>query len=109
MNIQDLKPEKMLITFDNWFVAPDGNQYKSAWGLVQVYEAKDILNLLPNKQSSNWFIHVGNQERGVIVAGCQIHYAVFCPERPKDNFKNKTYLDKETGHQFNISKIYIAE
>ena len=70
-----------LITTDNWFFAPDGKQYRSAWGKVEVL-GDSMLGIKTNARSANWFIQVGSTDKGVIIAGCQVHYAVICEEKP---------------------------
>lgn len=72
---------KYLITTDNWFFAPDGKQYKAVWGNVVIVE-DSYLGIKTNRNSSNWYARVGNGDTHVLVAGCQIHYAVRCEERP---------------------------
>ena len=69
-----------LITTDNWFYAPDGIQYNAVWGNVQIL-SDDILGIKTNVRSSNWFAKVGTNESHIVIAGCQIHYAVLC-EKP---------------------------
>lgn len=74
-----------LITCSNWFVAPDGKQYRSVWGKVEVYSDKETLGIQTNDRSSNWYAIVGeagNNGKRMIVAGCQIHYACVCIEKP---------------------------
>ena len=102
---------KYLITTDNWFVAPDGEQYLSAWGEVEILN-DSILGVKTNSRSANWFAKIGSEQNHVIVAGCQIHYAVKCDKKP--NIKNTTTT--ENWHEGNIVKdksaitrIYIAE
>ena len=70
-----------LITTDGWFVAPDGKQYKAAWGKVEILE-DNALGVKTNKNSSNWYAKVGSQDKHVFIAGCQIHYAVKSDEVP---------------------------
>jgi len=72
---------KYLITTDNWFIAPDGKQYKSVWGDVKIV-SDAILGIKTNTRSSNWFAKIGDEENHVIIAGCQIHYAVRCEQQP---------------------------
>jgi hypothetical protein len=74
---------KYLITTDSWFVAPDGKQYKAAWGDVQIME-DNALGVKTNRNSTNWYARIGTDTNHVIIAGCQIHYAVACSERPVD-------------------------
>ena len=69
--------QKMLITTDNYFVAPDGRQYRSAFGTcLGVQDAEDSLGLRNNRGSSNWYVMLGD----LLIAGCQIHYAVACED-----------------------------
>lgn len=70
-----------LITTDNWFLAPDGLQYKAVYGNVEILE-DNFLGIRTNARTSNWFAKVGSEENHVIVAGCQIHYAVKCKNAP---------------------------
>lgn len=62
---------KYLITTDNWFYAPNGKQYKAAWGDVQIIE-DTFLGLKTNRNSSNWFAKVGSEQKHIVIAGCQI-------------------------------------
>jgi len=102
---------KYLITTDNWFYAPDGKQYRGVWGEVEIV-SDSILGIKTNVRSSNWFAKVGSKDNYVIVAGCQIHYAVKCENKPndgktiQDNFHEveKKYIESERSGQ-----IYIAE
>jgi len=65
--------DKCLITTDNYFVAPDGKQYRSVFGTVKaVHDAQTVLGIKPNAKSTNWYVEIGN----MILAGCQIHYLV---------------------------------
>ncbi len=72
---------KYLITTDNWFFAPDGKQYRGVWGSVSIV-GDAILGIKTNARSTNWFAKVGTEENHVIIAGCQIHYAIKCDEKP---------------------------
>lgn len=75
MNIEVGK--KALITMEGWFTAPDGRQYKSAFGTVKgVYEAKEALGFSPGPRHVTWYIEIGN----MTIAGCQVLYAVRCDE-----------------------------
>ena len=63
--------EKYLITTDEWFVAPDGQQYKSAFGTFKkIHNDFETLGIKTNRGSANWFVEIGN----IMIAGCQIHY-----------------------------------
>lgn len=75
--------DKVLVTTDNWFFAPDGETYRAVWGTVRrCATAEATLGIRPNGRSTNWYLEVGN----MVVAGCQIHYVVRCdsfnPEPP---------------------------
>ena len=62
-----------LVTVDNWFIAPDGKQYKAAFGTVRgCFTAEETLGVKTNAKSTNWYLSIGN----LIITGCQIHYAI---------------------------------
>lgn len=71
-----MKPEvgsTYVITTDNWFVAPDGNQYKAVFGTVHgIYNDEETLRIKTNRGSANWYVSIGN----MTIAGCQIHYMI---------------------------------
>lgn len=101
---------KYLITTDSWFFAPDGNQYKAAWGDVVILE-DSVLGVKTNSRSANWYACIGSNDKEVIVAGCQIHYAVKCidepsvmPIEPEEFYEGKLVKGNELR-----TRIYIAE
>ena len=87
---------KYLITTDAWFFAPDGKQYKAVWGDVEIIE-DTFLGLKTNKNSSNWFAKISGENSHVIIAGCQIHYAVKCEEKPNNNKVTDYLTDANVG------------
>lgn len=100
---------KYLITTDNWFFAPDGKQYRAVWGDVKIVTDK-ILGIKTNARSSNWFAKIGPEENYVVVAGCQIHYAVRCEARPKNKQINEQVNSgTEYRHVLKDNPIYFAE
>ena len=69
----DIIGGKYLITTDDWFFAPDGEQYKAVFGTVSaILTDSDALGVKTNDRSTNWYVSIGN----MLVAGCQIHYAI---------------------------------
>lgn len=100
---------KYLITTDSWFFGPDGFQYRAVWGEVQIIEDDKALGIRTNARSSNWYAKVGTEENHVIVAGCQIHYAVKTDTKPKEVQSEINITDgiKKTERRENT--IYIAE
>lgn len=100
---------KYLITTDAWFLAPDGKYYRAVWGETEIVEDQ-FLGLKTNRNSSNWFAKIGSENNHVIVAGCQIHYAIKCENKPNNgkvvdcNFDEKgDWSEKERPTQ-----IWIA-
>jgi hypothetical protein len=73
--------EYMLINTDDYFVAKDGQSYRAVWGLAKVIEAKEVLGLKPTN-SANWYLQVGTDENCMFIAGCKIHYAQLCLNKP---------------------------
>jgi len=89
---------KHLITTDGWFFGPDGRQYRAVWGEVEIL-GDEVLGVKTNRNASNWYAKVGTEGNHVIVAGCQIHYALRCEAEPAPG------VDKED----NGPVIYLAK
>jgi hypothetical protein len=100
---------KYLITTDAWFLAPDGKQYKSAWGEVEIL-SDSILGIKTNLKSTNWFAKVGSLEKHIIIAGCQIHYACKSKTKPNDGLASDYQIEAgELKIYDRPSQIYCAE
>jgi hypothetical protein len=100
---------KYLITTDAWFYGADGKQYKSVWGIVEIV-SDAILGIKTNVRSSNWFAKVSGEKNHVIIAGCQIHYAVKTDEKP--NIGLTADYTIEVGEVKNYNRptsIYVVE
>ena len=99
--------DKFLITCDNWFIAPDGEQYRAVFGTVHgVQDSEATLGIKTNAKSTNWYVMIGN----MVLAGCQIHYAVRCD----DYSDNPPTVECEHDGQYKTSKgamtrIYNAD
>lgn len=99
--------DKVLVTTDNWFFAPDGECYRAVFGTVQgIYKDEDVLGIKTNARSTNWYAQVGN----TTIAGCQIHYAI---KVDSVSFKPPT---REMEHEGNLktaenasTRIYNAD
>ena len=98
---------KFLITTDEWFVAPDGDQYKAVFGtVIGVVSSEVVLGLKTNRGSTNWYVEIGN----MLIAGCQIHYAIktdkvnFAPAVRPIEYEGKLNLPREDK-----TKIYNAD
>jgi len=117
------KPGKYLITTDNYFFAPDGKQYRAVWGEVTVGEFKSEFGFEnAGTGHAKWFARIGSDEKGLIVAGCQIHYACMCPVKPDISHLPKSEVvqskkrmfgqqesEIEEYSDFQNNRIYIAE
>lgn len=100
---------KYLVTTDHWFLAPDGRTYNGVWGDVKILE-DGILGVKTNRMSTNWYAQIGGNGREIIVAGCQIHYAVRCEEKPHAGDVEDWTVDNATFNTYTRpTKIYIAE
>ena len=102
---------RYIVTTDNWFNAPDGQQYRAVWGEVEIVE-DTILGIKTNRNSSNWFAKVGNEDNHVIIAGCQIHYAVKCESKPKTKGEKRVEFSQTKGEGVEYhapNQIYIIE
>lgn len=100
---------KYLITTDAWFYGPDGKQYRAVWGEV-VIVSDSILGIKTNVRSSNWFAKVGSEDNHVIVAGCQIHYAIKSEKKPNiDSADDYSIEQGEVKKHKRPTNIYIAD
>tara|TARA_R110000796_G_scaffold149082_3_gene265964 strand:- start:481 stop:792 length:312 start_codon:yes stop_codon:yes gene_type:complete len=100
---------KYLITTDSWFYAPDGLKYRSAWGTINILD-DSVLGLRTNKGSTNWYASIGGNNKEIIVAGCQIHYAVKCDNKPNIGKVDEFHYDNGAERLINRpTEIYIAE
>jgi len=98
---------KYLITTNEWFFAPDGKLYRAVWGTIEIL-SDSFLGVATNRNSANWFAKIGTHENHVIVAGCQIHYAVRCEKTPNTEPVEEWNYDKVETH-IKPTAIYIAE
>ena len=62
----------MAVQFDEWFFAPDGQQYRVAFGPCFVTKARELFGFEP-KNSANWYVRVGADDKAVLLAGCRVH------------------------------------
>ena len=90
-----------LITTLEWFYASDGKQYKAVWGNVEILDDNTTLGIKTNLRSTNWYAKIGSEKKHIIVAGCQINYAVKAQEKP-----NTDLLEDYTVHE-SVAKLYI--
>ena len=99
--------KKYLITTDDWFFAPNGEQYTAVWGTVNaVLSAEETLGIQTNSKSTNWYVSIGN----MIIAGCQIHYAVKCDEVCFDPIpREMEYAGRVMVDNSRITRIYNAD
>lgn len=100
---------KYLITTDNWFYAPDGRQYKAVWGEVSITD-DTLLGIKTNARSTNWFAKVGTPDNHIIVAGCQIHYAVKTENKPVSESVYENYIEEcKDSPRMRPCQIYFTE
>jgi hypothetical protein len=101
---------KYLITTDSWFYAPDGRVYRAVWGEVEIME-DTFLGVKTNRNSANWYAKVGADDKCVVIAGCQIHYAVRCQEKPSSDNVIDYLTSAENGLKEFVrpTQIWIAE
>lgn len=71
----------LLVKTDDWFPAPDGQQYMAVWGVCRIHRDEAVLGF-KGKGSANWILQVGDDEGAVFIMGCRIHYAIVCSSEP---------------------------
>ncbi|MFW8567024.1 hypothetical protein [Orrella sp. 11846] len=97
--------DNALITTDNWFYAPNGNSYRAVWGTVKAVSSdKEVLGINTNRNSTNWYVEIGN----MIVAGCQIHYAVATDEPPPNTTNHVFEHDGKVITHKGVPHVYNA-
>lgn len=97
---------KVLISTYDWFIGPDGLQYKAIWGTAKICSSEETLGLKNNKNSTNWYVQIGDKKRGAIIGGCQVNYAIACPNPPNTN---KVVAEVSGTYSEVQTKIYLAE
>jgi hypothetical protein len=105
--------KKCLVTFSNWFHAPDGQVYKAAWGKITILTEKrktvgfsaDIVNESYNRIGCN-DIQIGDGDKSLIVSGSLIQFVLECSDIPKQ--LEGTYTLKGDSRQHINNSIYIA-
>lgn len=98
--------EYYLVTTNNWFYGPDGQQYRAVWGRAKVINAKEVFGVNPTHMT-NWFMKIGDGDKSVLVAGCQIHYAVRSDKRPEQ--LQGTYKTNDGDRVHPMNAIYFTE
>lgn len=99
--------DKVLVTTDQWFIAPDGESYRAVFGTVKgVHTSELTLGVKTNAKSTNWYAEIGN----MLIAGCQIHY---CIKTDKVSFDAPTREMEHQGKLFTdkqpTTRIYDAD
>jgi len=98
--------KKYLVTSDVWFTGPDGDSYLSAWGTAKVLNIEEMFGFKVSRPSTNWYLKLGDGDRSIIIAGCQIHVVIECDKRPVN--KEGEYVDRDNAER-TYKKIYYAE
>jgi len=95
---------KVLITLNEWMLAPDGRQYRGVYGTLNaIVTSEEALGVKTNARSSNWFIKVGK----ATIAGCQIHFVI---ESDDVNFDPVDQIDSNGKSPGLLpSLIYLAD
>lgn len=109
--LEQFKENNFLITCSNWFYAPDGKCYRVVWGKIKICKDEETLGIKTNSKSANWYAIVGQGEKTVIVAGCQILYACISQEKPFTGKITETHNNqKDGGYTFERECIiYLAQ
>ncbi|MFT5724155.1 MAG: hypothetical protein ACI9JN_001272 [Bacteroidia bacterium] len=109
---------KYLITTKGWFLAPNGQQYRSVWGNVEIVD-DSLLGIKTNRNSVNWFAKVTSAQDGLpntwekpphmIIAGCQIEYAIYHEDQPSTNKPDELHVHEGINvKSFGQNPIYIV-
>lgn len=100
---------KHIVTADEWFIGPDGEEYKGAYGEVEIINAKDVFGFTPMR-SANWYAKIGTPDDYVIIAGCKVHFSALANNPPlQTHTKGWTLHEKEIFHFDKPSFIYVPK
>lgn len=92
--------DEVLVTTNNFFYAPDGQQYRAVFGTVKALsDDKETLGISTNRHSTNWYIEVGN----MLIAGCQVYYVIKTSYAMPNKHRHCGAEDVERSH------IYFAD
>ena len=98
--------KKYLITPDAWFLAPDGQEYKSVFGTVgAISNDEETLGIKTNGRSTNWYVSIGN----MVIAGCQIHYCIQTDEVYRGEYVREEAHEGKVIETQVRSRIYMAD
>jgi len=98
--------KKYLVTTDNWFFAPDGHSYKSVWGTaVAIQSDEEVLGIKTNRGSTNWYLLIGK----MLIAGCQIHYAIQCDECTSPAFTREDEPEGKLHMKETTCRTYVTD
>lgn len=74
---EEMIGKTVLVTTDQYFLAPDGKQYRAVFGKLRgVRGAEQTLGIKVSARSQDWYAEVGR----MVIAGCQIHYVIGCED-----------------------------
>ena len=102
--------DKVLVTTDGWFYAPDGESYRAVFGtLVELVITEEKYGIKNDKNTAKWALKIGN----MLIAGCRIHYIVKTdkcngtdgPTLTEWSEKRDTWVDKREPK----SRIYFSD
>lgn len=108
--IEQFADNNFLVTTDEWFTAPDGKMYRTVWGKIEIHSSEQTLGIKTNIRSTNWYAIIGVGGKRVIVAGCKIHFACVCMNKPfTGNITEKRTHELKTGEIERDNIIYLAQ
>jgi hypothetical protein len=65
--------DRVIATCCEYFVAPDGKQYRAVFGTVRaIRTAKQTMGIDPGPRHTTWYIEIGC----MTIAGCRVLYAI---------------------------------
>lgn len=104
--MRNLIGKKVLVSCSDWFIAPDGKEYKAAWGTLNGIVSDEDMKLKMARMHANFYLLVGK----FMIAGCEAKFVIESEQRP-----NTEESLGWTHHEGNLktfsrpSLIYFAE
>lgn len=104
--MKNLIGKKVLVTCSQWFLAPDGNEYRAAFGTLTCIINDNEMNIRMARTHANFYLKVG----GFMIAGCEAKFVIQSDiEPPKGMVKGWTTHEGKFVEYERPSLIYFAD
>lgn len=98
--------KKVLATTSDYFIAPNGLQYRSVFGtLHSISEDLNLVGFKVNRSHTNYAFEIGN----TVIMGCRVMYIIQVNEVNTESVNEWTLNEGEIKFNDRPSNIYLAD